>query len=167
MSHPVYFCFHQERDADRANFVSACTATVDSNRFSDWTDESWLASQELGEEGLQELIDKKLSATDVSCLLIGEKTWEKPWIRPMLSRSYKLGRGVLAIHIHNVPDHNGQLVQKGANPMARLNYLGRDNREYPFTSYFHTYDWEFGKGEASMQDWVALAARQAGMDAAT
>jgi hypothetical protein len=161
----VYFCFHQERDEDRARFVSACTATVDSNRFSDWTDESWQAAHVAGPESLTHLIDEKLADTHVSCLLIGERTFEKPWILPMLSRSYALGRGILAIHVHNVPDRNGQLVSRGASPMGRLNYRGRDNQEYPFTSYFHTYEWEFGKGEAGMPGWVALAARQAGMDA--
>ncbi len=162
MKHPVYFCFHQQRDQDRAVIVSALTGTVDSNCLSDWTDESWAAAQELGETGLRELIDEKLAGTLVTCLLIGERTWEMPWIGPMLNRSHELQHGILAIHVHDIPDHNGNTVKKGSNPMGRLQYKGRGGKAFPFTNGYPTYDWEFAEGEKHLRDWIAEAARIGG-----
>ena len=157
MSHPVYFCFHQQLDMQRAKIVSALTGTVDRNRFSAWTDESWQAAQHLGEDGLLELLDEKLSGTAVTCLLIGERTFEKEWIGAMLKRSHDHERGILAIHVHDIPDENGNTARKGANPMGRLNYLGRDNRYFPFTSAYPTYDWVHAEGEKNIRNWINKA----------
>lgn len=152
--HPVYFCFHAERDRQRALHVSALTGTVDQNRLSDWTDESWEAAAELGEQGLQELIDEKLGDSAVTCLLVGERTFEKPWIGAMLQRSLELERGILAIHVHDIPDENGNTVKKGPNPMGRLTYPGRDRQQYPFTSAYPTYDWKHSDGDRNVAAWI-------------
>ncbi|MCB1217996.1 TIR domain-containing protein [bacterium] len=158
--HPVYFCFHQERDMQRARFVSAISGSVDSNRFSDWTDESWQAALESGEETLQHEMRRRLEGCSVTCLLIGERTFEKPWIGPMLQFSHELGMGILAIHVHGIPDENGNMARKGANPLGRLSYIGRDGGEYPFSSGYPTYDWDFAAGEKHLAEWIAESARR-------
>lgn len=153
----VYFCFHQERDQQRAQIVSALTGTVDSNRLSDWTDASWAAAQELGTQGLMEVIDEKLAGTAVTCLLIGERTFEKPWIGEMLKRSQELERGILAIHVHAIPDENGNTAKKGPNPMGRLQYRGRNRQMYPFTSSYPTYGWIRDEGDKNIAEWIRKA----------
>ena len=67
------------------------------------------------------MIDGALGGSSVTCVLIGRKTWERPWARYELLKRFERGNGALEIRIHNCSITMLAWAEAGADP---LNYLG-------------------------------------------
>lgn len=156
----IYFSYHQERDEDRAEIVMSHSTSRQMDVPSIWTQADWDAAIAQGQDYAEQMIIDALQGIRVTCVLIGERTVDKPWIRPMLKASHRLGKGILAVYIHNIPDYNGNLCKKGPNPMGNLKYKGRNNQEFPFSSYYFSYDWKLHDGPNRFNLWAQIANNQ-------
>jgi hypothetical protein len=52
----------------------------------------------------------------VTCVLIGEKTWERKYVRYEIEQSIERGNGILGIHINRIKNQKGWTCFKGRVP---------------------------------------------------
>jgi hypothetical protein len=94
-------------------------------------------------------------------VLFGSETYERPWVRYEIRRSYELGKGLLAIDIHNVQDPQHGADTPGRNPLDcwTVKHGGYD---VPLSNLYPSYDWVINDGFNNMPTWIEAAAQAAG-----
>jgi len=78
------------------------------------------ASKKESPDALKNFLRKGLENTSVTCVLAGEGTWQRRWVRYEIARSLLKGNGILTVHIYGVKNKNGVLGTKGANPLDAI-----------------------------------------------
>jgi len=100
----VFFSFHYE-DILAVNIVrnSNVVKTQYEPRSRAFFDKSlWEEAKKQGDRAIRKMIDDGLDGSSVTCVLIGQQTWARPWVRYELLKSFERGNGILGIHIHDV-----------------------------------------------------------------
>lgn len=123
MAKRVFFSFHYKDVSDfRANVVRNHWLTKPDREISGYYDASiWEAARKQGDVALKRLINAGLEQTSNTCLLIGSQTYERPWVRYELLKSFKKGNHIFAVHINSIKSKDGQRKIRGPNP---LEYVG-------------------------------------------
>ena len=116
MARRVFFSFHYD-DVTRANVVRNSDQIIrqyeQAARFYDKS--LWEEAKKQGPLAIKRMINKGLEGSSVTCVLIGQHTWERPWVRYEILKSLLRGNGILAIHIHDVG-----FDPKGQGPIGEL-----------------------------------------------
>jgi hypothetical protein len=123
MAKRVFFSFHYMDVADfRANVVRNHWLTKPDRQICGYYDASiWEAAQKQGDVALKKLINAGLEQTSNTCVLIGSQTYERPWVRYELLKSFKKGNHIFGVHINSIKSKDGHTKIKGPNP---LQYVG-------------------------------------------
>lgn len=124
MAKRVFFSFHHQDVVDfRANVVRKHDVTKEDREDAGFFDASlWEATKKRGEDALKTLINNGLENTTATCVLIGDQTYERPWVRYELFKSMKRGNKILAVHINDVKDKHQRIKAYGPNPLDFLAY---------------------------------------------
>ncbi|MDJ1502053.1 TIR domain-containing protein [Xanthocytophaga agilis] len=121
MARHVFFSFHYKDVVDfRANVVRNAWLTKD--KESVFYDKSiWEESQLKGVAALKKLIEDGLHHTSITTVLIGSNTFERPWVKYEIFKSFEDGNGLFGIYINKIKCKNGNILPRGPNP---FDYLG-------------------------------------------
>tara|TARA_R110000796_G_scaffold88559_1_gene190560 strand:+ start:30895 stop:31497 length:603 start_codon:yes stop_codon:yes gene_type:complete len=122
MPRRTFFSFHYVPDVWRAWNVRNCwVVKEDDEKSHGFFDSSvFEASQKEGDETLKRFLREGLKNTSVTCVLAGNATWSRRWVRYEIARSIIKGNGLLAVHIHGVQNKDKKTATKGANPLAQV-----------------------------------------------
>jgi hypothetical protein len=123
MAKRVFFSFHYKDVSDfRANVVRNHWLTKPDREICGYYDASiWESAKKQGDVALKRLINAGLDQTSNTCVLIGSQTYERPWVRYELLKSFKKGNHIFGVHINLIKSKDGQIKIKGPNP---LEYVG-------------------------------------------
>ena len=80
----------------------------------------WETARKKGDTALKRLINRGLSGTSNTCVLIGSFTYARPWVRYEIMKSFKKGNHIFGVHINSIKDKKGNTKRKGANPFEYL-----------------------------------------------
>lgn len=128
----VFFSFHYQQDVWRVNQIRNSwryqrEAQREAAGFFDGS--IWERSQRTSDESLKTLIREGISNTSVTCVLAGQHTYARRWVRYEIARSIIKGNGLLVVQIHNCRNQLGYTSQPGPNPLDHMGtYLTNDNR---------------------------------------
>lgn len=159
MARKVFFSFHYDRDVRRVVQIRnswIVRAKGDAQPFYDKAE--W---ETVKRKGIEKWIDDQLTGTSVTVVLIGSETYNRPWVRHEIKRSYELGKGILGIYIHNVKDPQLGTDSKGMNPLDYWK-INRNGSKVPLSNLFKTYDWVRDDGYNNLSSWIETAAKAAG-----
>ncbi|MBL4713929.1 MAG: TIR domain-containing protein [Alcanivorax sp.] len=121
MARRTFFSFHYEEDAWRAWNVRNCWVVNDVREPVGFFDSSvFEASKKEGDDALKAFLRNGLKNTSVTCVLAGQYTASRRWVRYEIVRSVLKGNGLLTIDIHGVKNNAKEPGVKGANPLAEL-----------------------------------------------
>lgn len=116
------------------------------------------------DEAIYRWIDKQLENTTVTCVLIGEKTYNSKFVLYEIQKSIQRKNGLLGIYIHNLKDKYGSQGIKGINPFEHPD-IGftpantTENLPYPCASY---YIWNWSNEDwKNFGIWIEKAYKQA------
>lgn len=129
----TFYSFHYD-DVFRVNHIrnAGVFRPSDSQRFRTPRDKSlWEKARNTNPKALKIMIVRALAGTTVTCVLAGEHTWSRPWVRFEIARSLFRGNGLLTVHIDGCECPNNGFGQRGPSPLSYL-ALGRDRRIYEF-----------------------------------
>lgn len=170
MARRVFFSFHYQNDIWRVNQIrnSWVTKGGETQTFLDAA--SWESIKRKGEKPVTDWIDRQLSGTGVTVVLIGEKTSERRYVRYEIEESHHRGNGLLGIYIHKVKDQYGGQTYKGRNPFSHMSATVEEPSWVFFTekkrkrlsALYPCYDWVDDSGYANLTGWVEEAAQRAG-----
>lgn len=149
MAKRVFFSFHYKDVADfRANVVRNHWITKPDREICGYYDASiWEAARKQGDTALKRLINSGLDQTSNTCVLIGSQTYERPWVRYELLKSFKKGNHIFGVHINSIKSKDGQTKIKGPNP---LKYVGVTFSDSGLTATL----WEIANGNWIKYDWI-------------
>ena len=102
MARKVFFSFHYD-DVTRANVVrNSDVITRQYQTGARFYDKSlWEEAKKHGPSA-KRMIDNALNGSSVTCVLIGQQTWKRPWVRYEILKSLARGNGILGVQIHDV-----------------------------------------------------------------
>jgi hypothetical protein len=89
------------------------------------SDNDWEAVKRGGDKAIKAWIDGQLHGRSCTVVLVGEKTAGRKWIKYEIEESWKAGKGVLGIYIHNLEDRDENQSQKGRNPFDDIPIGGK------------------------------------------
>jgi hypothetical protein len=135
MARKVFFSFHYA-DIMNANIVRNSGQFKPTSSTGFYDKSLWEEAKTKGTSALEKLIDEGLKHTSVTCFLIGEKTYARPWCKYELKRSIEDGKGILGILLPNQTEHGPKWISKHGK----------------------VYTWNHDK----FPDWVEKAAKDAG-----
>lgn len=136
MARKVFFSFDYD-DVIRANVVrNSDVITKQYQNGARFHDRSlWEKTQTQGNTAIMRMIDGALEGSSVTCVLIGQHTWQSEWVRYEILKSMSRGNGILGVQIHDVgfdpagvPTTLSGLTQRllapqpGRNPFPLLGY---------------------------------------------
>lgn len=161
MARKVFFSFHYANDVWRAMQVRNSWVTQDREAagFVDKADFEQVEKE--GEKAVKAWIDKQLSGTSVTVVLIGSETSNRDYVKYELEESWKKGNGILGIFVHQNKDKEGNTSVKGSNTFGPIFTSYKDDKKY-FYERFETYDWVDNDGYNNMGKWIEEAAKKAG-----
>ena len=161
MARRVFFSFHYSRDVRRVVQVRNSWLVRPGSEAQPFYDKAdWeKAKQRAG--GIERWIADQLSGTSVTVVLFGAETYDRPWVRHEIDRSYALGKGILAIDIHRVRDPQLGADVPGKNPLSYW-HITRNGQQVRFDTLYRTYDWVTDDGYTNLPVWIEAAARAAG-----
>ena len=128
MPRKVFFSFHYD-DVTRANVVRNSDQITrryrKGARFYDMS--LWEEAKKQGFRAVTRMIDEGLHGSSVTCVLIGQHTWQRPYVRYEILKSVARGNGILGVRIqdvgfspHDRPDSHAGMFgrQLGANAFS-------------------------------------------------
>ena len=118
MARRVFFSFHYD-DVTRANVVrNSDQITRQYEGAARFYDKSlWEETKKQGALAIKRMINRGLKGSSVTCVLIGQQTWHRRWVRYEILKSLVRGNGIMGVHIHDV----------GFSPRDSTNELGPVN----------------------------------------
>jgi hypothetical protein len=112
--------------------------------------------------------NKQLAGASVTCVLIGEETASRKWVKYEIEESYRQNMGIFGIYIHNLKNRDGNFSPRGENPFSQFNIDGK-NCDQIFETYNPselTYDrqdrWAYSYIVGNIGQWIENAAKQIG-----
>ena len=145
MIRKVFFSFKYE-DVSRAMVVrnSWVAQGKEAAGFIDAADFEEVEAQ--GENAIRNWIDRQLSGTSVTVVLVGAKTCDSKWVKYEIDKSIEIGNGLLGIDISKIKNLQGNTSDR----------CGQIPKGYDF------YLWNNEDGYHKMGDWIEKAAKDAG-----
>ncbi|KIK83082.1 TIR domain-containing protein [Pseudomonas sp. W15Feb9B] len=161
MARKVFFSFHYARDVRRVVQIRSSWVVRPGGEAQPFYDKAEFEKAKVRSGGIEKWIENQLSGTSVTVVLFGAETYAREWVIHEIKRSYQLGKGILAIDIHNVRDPQLGSDVKGRNPLDGLS-VNIGGRNTPLSSIYKTYDWVHDNGYQNMPAWIEAAAKAAG-----
>ncbi len=161
MARRVFFSFHYDRDVRRVVQVRNAWVVRPDGAAQPFYDKAEFEAVKNRMGGIRNWIEEQLNGTSVTVVLFGAETYEREWVRYEIKRSHELGKGILAIDIHNVKDPQYGSDTQGRNPLEYWSTT-QNGRQVSFASLYNTYDWVLGNGYQNLPAWIEAAARAAG-----
>ncbi len=163
MARRVFFSFHYEADSWRASIVRNHWITKPDRTSAGYLDKaSWEQLYRQGDDAIKRWINKQMTGTSVTVVLIGTETYSREWVLYEIRRTWALNHGLLGIHIHNIRDALQQTAPKGPNPFDLLTFNDERGRDVKLSQVIETYDWVSDNGYGNFGDWAEDAAQDAG-----
>lgn len=131
MARRTFFSFHYQEDVWRAWNARNCWVVNDDQTSVGFFDGSvFEASKKEGDEALKTFLRNGLNNTSVTCVLAGQYTAARRWVRYEIVRSVLKGNGLLTVDIHGLRNSAKQLGVKGTDPLAEVGVYCSNNKIY-------------------------------------
>lgn len=156
MARNVFFSFHYARDIRRVVQVRNSWVVRGERDTQPFLDKVEWEKIERDDKAVEAWIERQLTGTSVTVVLFGKETYDRKWVKHEIKRSYELGKGILAIDIHNIKDPQYGTDTAGKNPLGLWKI-----KETHFTSLYKTYDWVTDDGYNNISKWIETAANAA------
>lgn len=164
MTRRVFFSFHYDRDIWRVSRVRNSNVIQSSDfegeGFIDSV--SWEQLKRKGEDAIKEWINKELTNTSVTVVLIGAKTSTRDWVEYEIKQSINGTKGLLGVRIHDISDENENTDSPGRNPLHDHSIPLKNGTSQTASTYYNTYNWVTDNGRDNIGDWIEEAASLAG-----
>ncbi|MBV4365944.1 TIR domain-containing protein [Erwinia phyllosphaerae] len=121
MPRKTFFSFHYQEDAWRAwNVRNSWVVGGDKESVGFYDASVFEASQKESDNALKNFLRDGLKNTSVTCVLAGQYTASRRWVRYEIVRSVLKGNGLLTVDIHGVKNNANILGKKGIDPLSEV-----------------------------------------------
>lgn len=131
ISRRVFFSFHYERDIFRVQTVKNHWITKGTQTAAGFFDSSLEEEAKTkGNEAVKRLINGGLKGASVTCVLIGNETYQRRWVDYEILKSISEGMGVFGVRIHQITCMRTKRADlPGSNPFQFLGLFERQGSD--------------------------------------
>lgn len=147
MARKVFFSFHYSRDSWRVSQVRNSNIITDYDKTPFYDKADWENIKRQGDQAIKDWIEKQLSGTSVTVVLIGKETSSRKWVKYEIKRSIELGKGLMGIDISKIKNQDRNTDDTGVNPLP---------------SGYKKYQWNNDNGRENLGRWIEKAAQEVG-----
>jgi len=147
MAKRVFFSFHYQDVIDfRVNIVRNHWITKSDRKEAGFFDASiWESAKRTSDLALKKLINKGLSNTSSTCVLIGTDTFQRRWVRYEILRSIFVSNSICGVHINKIKDKDQRIKNYGENPFDYLGIEYSEDGYYAQPIEYKNIKWHFSK----------------------
>ena len=109
----IFYSFHFDNDVMRVQQVRNM-GVVEGN--TPVQPNTWEEVKRKGNTAIETWIDDNMTGKSCVIVLIGTDTYLRPWVKYEIKKAWEDGKGLLAIHIHNLTCPRNGKCSKGVNP---------------------------------------------------
>lgn len=115
----VFYSFHFQNDVMRVQQVRNI-GVIEGNTPVSVND--WEEVKRKGKASIEKWIDDNMRYRSCIVVLVGSETANREWVQYEILKAWKDGKGVVAIHIHNLKCPRNGYAQKGENPFDKFDF---------------------------------------------
>ncbi|RPH31576.1 MAG: TIR-like domain-containing protein [Bacteroidales bacterium] len=160
MSQRIFFSFHFDNEPWRANLVISSWEKKPEREARGYSIPANYERLKKGEDAeIKKWIDEQLEGTSVTVVLIGSESFNRPYCKYAIEKSFERGNGMVGIYLHKIKDKNGNVSPRGSN---KFGVIGMDKNNNPvfFSFSYPTYDWVDDNGFLKLNDWIEEATKK-------
>ena len=136
MARTVFFSFHYQRDIFRVQQVKNHHVTKGSYTMAGYFDGSLEEkAKKDGDDSVKRMINDGMKGSSVLCVLIGNETWTRRWVRYEIQKAVENGMGIFGIRIHQIKDQKTGADTAGGSPFYALGYGERGSNLQPMINW--------------------------------
>lgn len=131
MARKTFFSFHYQQDVWRAwNVRNSWVVTPNRESVGFFDRSVFEASKKESDDALKTFLRDGLKNTSVTCILAGQYTASRRWVRYEIVRSVLKGNGMLTVDIHGVKNDAQVLGVKGVDPLSEVGVYRSNEKIY-------------------------------------
>jgi hypothetical protein len=159
MAKKCFLSFYWKEDSWRVSQVKQI-GTIEDQPILDGN--AWEQIKRKGDDAVKSWILTNMAGRQCLIVLVGSKTADRRWVRYEMKEAWKKGMGVIAIHVHNLKDQDGNQSTKGSNPFTGLTVDGQKIVGKVYDPPFSTSTNVYNHIKENVEAWVndAIAARK-------
>ncbi|NWD22622.1 TIR domain-containing protein [Pseudomonas yamanorum] len=154
MPKECFFSFHYKPDNWRVSQVKQIGAINEQPLLAS---NKWEEIKKEGDKAVEKWITDNMKGKKCLVVLIGENTASRRWVKYEIKKAWKDGLGILAIHIHNLKDSDGNQAKKGADPFSDLTVDGEAVKGTVYDPPYSTSTYVYDHIKENIEDWVNKA----------
>jgi hypothetical protein len=154
MPKKCFFSFHYKPDSWRVSQIKQIGAIIEQPLL---TSNKWEEIKSEGDKSVEKWIADNMKDKECLVVLVGEKTSGRRWVKHEIKKAWKNGLGLLAIHIHNLKDSNGEQTGKGSDPFVGLTVDGEAIKGLVYDPPYSTSTYVYEHIQDNIEEWVAKA----------
>jgi len=137
MAKKVFFSFHYQDVIDfRANVVRNHGKFKLNSQEAGYFDSSmWEKAKKESNLALKRLINNGLKNTSNTCVLIGDETFKRPWVRYEIFKSFLNNNHLFAVHINGIKCKKRQTKNLGKSPFDYVGLYAKDKDTLDLVEY--------------------------------
>ena len=160
MAQRIFFSFYYEKEPWRANMVRNSWEKKPERVATGFLiPADFEKVKKGGDVAIKKWIDDQLEGTTITVVLIGSESFNRPYCKYAIEKSYERGNGMFGIYIHKLKDKNGNTSPKGSNKFGVIG-LDKNNNPVFFSMSYPTYDWIDDNGCYKLREWIEEATRK-------
>jgi hypothetical protein len=150
----VFFSFHYARDCWSVSQVRNSWLANPFHESQPFFDKAhWEQIKRAGSAAIKSWIDRQMSGTSVTVVLIGPDTLSRPWVQYEVDQSLRLRKGILGVTLEGMVQSN-RLPDNWDRYSTYGPFVGN-------SSAAPVYSWISNNGRQNMAAWIEAAARSA------
>jgi hypothetical protein len=102
MARKVFFSFHYGDDVWRVNQIRNAWVVQGVEAAGFWDASIWQAKHNADDKALKEFLREELVGTTVTVVLIGQQTFQRPWVHHEIFESRRRGNGLMGIQLNSM-----------------------------------------------------------------
>lgn len=153
----TFFSFQYSSDIWRVNAVrNSWIVHKDPSKAGFFDHSLWERTRTIGDDAVMRLIDRALEDSEVTVVLIGERTHESRWVRYEIEQSLQRNNALLGVYIDNIRDARGRTSPRGPSPFDDIELYEGGPTLAPHIPH---YDWINEDGYTNLSTWLVKAPR--------
>ena len=153
----VFYSFHFDNDVMRVQLIRNM-GIVEGDTPASPNEWEQLKKKDGGQK---KWIDDNMHYRSTVIVLIGEKTYERPWVRYEITKAHSEKKNLLGIHVNNLTCPNNGKSSKGPNPFDYVNIVDGANKGKPLSLitkvYTPTASDAYGDISKNLDSWIESA----------
>lgn len=155
MARRVFFSLHYNPDVQRSEVVKK-SQFLRGKELAGFFDSSAMEeAQRKDPDSLRLFLRKEMEGSSVVCVLIGQETAKRHWVRFEILQGLVDSRGIVGVRVHAIADFNRRVAQAGPNPFDVLGVYSKDGSVYLVERSADGTKWQYTNdfGQKPLQQW--------------